>query len=105
MESGLRFHIDERPSFADIVHSLSLESTEVEDAGFVKAVATNKAGKATTEAKLLIEGEHFIIQSSYVLCMYQLKIDSSVIIIPSTEIESGMFLFSLIEVHANLIVP
>lgn len=57
MESGLRFHIDERTSFADVSHSLSLESTEVEDAGRVKAVATNKAGEATTEAKLLIDGE------------------------------------------------
>lgn len=57
MEAGLRFHVDERVSFADVTHSLSLETTQVEDAGRVKAVATNKAGEASTEAKLVIEGE------------------------------------------------
>lgn len=63
VESGLRFHVDERTSFADVTHSLSIENTEVEDAGTVKALAVNKAGQATTEAKLFIDGdEHSICQ-------------------------------------------
>lgn len=56
VEAGLRFHVDERISFADVTHSLSLETTQIEDSGRVKAVATNKAGEATTEAKLTIDG-------------------------------------------------
>jgi hypothetical protein len=61
VESVLRFHIDERPSIADVTHSLTIEPTEPEDAGRVKAVAVNKAGEATTEAKLIIDGLLFYI--------------------------------------------
>ena len=57
MEAGLRFHVDERASLADVSHSLTIENTEVEDAGTIKAVATNKAGEATTDATLTIEGQ------------------------------------------------
>jgi hypothetical protein len=43
-------------SFSDVIHSLSIDKTEVEDAGEVKARAKNKAGEAVTIAKLLVEG-------------------------------------------------
>ena len=57
---GVRFHTDVRKSFSDVIHSLSIDKTEVEDAGEVKARAKNKAGEAVTIAKLLVEGNQVI---------------------------------------------
>lgn len=57
MEAGLRFHTDVRKSYADVVYSLSIDNSEVEDAGEVKAIAHNKAGEAVTIAKLIVEGK------------------------------------------------
>lgn len=56
VEAGLRFHTDIRKSYADVVYSLSIDNTEVEDTGEVKAIAQNKAGEAVTIAKLIVEG-------------------------------------------------
>lgn len=53
---GVRFHTDVRKSFSDTIYSLSIDKTEIEDAGEVKAIAKNKAGEAVTIAKLLVEG-------------------------------------------------
>ena len=41
----------------DYTHSLSIDNTEVENAGEVKAVALNKAGETTTAATLTVEGK------------------------------------------------
>lgn len=64
MEDSLRFRVDQRKTYTDLVHSLSIDNTEVEDAGEVKAIAKNKAGQAVTIAKLVVEGNckaNFII--------------------------------------------
>ena len=57
IEPGLKFHTEQRKGFAgDITHSLSIDNTEVDYAGKVKAVATNKAGEVETMANLTVEG-------------------------------------------------
>lgn len=56
VEESLRFRVDQRKTYTDLVHSLSIDNTEVEDAGEVKAIAKNKAGQAVTIAKLVVEG-------------------------------------------------
>ena len=49
--------MEKRKGFAgDYTHSLSIDNTEIENAGNVKAVAINKAGEATTSATLTVEG-------------------------------------------------
>ncbi|KAJ8319891.1 hypothetical protein KUTeg_001478 [Tegillarca granosa] len=55
VEDSLRFRVDQRKTYTDLVHSLSIDNTEVEDAGEVKAIAKNKAGQAVTIAKLVVE--------------------------------------------------
>ena len=58
IETGVHFTVDQRKGLTgDIVHSLSIDVTQVEDIGTVKAVATNKAGEATTDARLDVEGK------------------------------------------------
>lgn len=43
--------------YTDTQHTLSIEPTEVEDAGTISVVATNKAGEAKTEGTLSVEGQ------------------------------------------------
>lgn len=58
IEPGLKFHTDQRKGFSgDMTHSLSIDSTEVDYAGKVKAVASNKAGEVETMATLTVEGQ------------------------------------------------
>ena len=57
IEPGLKFHTDQRKGLTgDVTHSLSIDSTEVEHQGKVKAVATNKAGDTESVANLTVEG-------------------------------------------------
>ncbi|RUS90390.1 hypothetical protein EGW08_001885 [Elysia chlorotica] len=56
IETGVHFTLEQRKGLTgDVVHSLSIDVTQVEDAGTVKAVATNKAGEATSEARLDVD--------------------------------------------------
>ena len=41
----------------DYTHSLSIDNTEIENAGTVKAMAINKAGETTSTATLTVEGK------------------------------------------------
>lgn len=59
IEPGLRFHVEQRPGYSDVAHSLSIETTQLEDTGTFRAVAENKAGKAMSEARLDVEGISF----------------------------------------------
>ena len=57
LESGLNFHMVKKKGFTgDYTHSLSIDNTEIENAGKVKAVAINKAGETTSTATLTVEG-------------------------------------------------
>ncbi|GFS00818.1 titin [Elysia marginata] len=56
IETGVHFKLEQRKGLTgDMVHNLSIDVTQVKDAGTVKAVATNKAGEATSEARLDVE--------------------------------------------------
>ena len=62
IETGLKFHTDQRKGMiGDVTHSLSIDNTEVENAGKVKATATNKAGEVSSVANLTVEGQFLAV--------------------------------------------
>ena len=61
LEPGVKFHMEKRKGLSgDYTHSLSIDNTEVENAGEVKAVALNKAGETITSATLTVEGNKIV---------------------------------------------
>lgn len=56
MESTAHFNITRHKGFTDVTHTLTIDNVQVEDAGTIKALAVNKAGEATCEATLSVDG-------------------------------------------------
>lgn len=75
VESTDRFKLETKKAFADIQHTLKIDSVELEDAGKIKAVAKNKAGSVETEATFTVEGKtlnYFCYLHSYILVKKQI---------------------------------
>ena len=70
VEAGVRFHIEERKGYADVVHSLSIDTTDVADSGTVKAKAVNRVGEATTDASLIVDGRLYITIFQYLVQLF-----------------------------------
>ena len=79
LEPGVKFHMEKRKGLSgDYTHSLSIDNTEVENAGEVKAVALNKAGETITSATLTVEGNKIVIGMNFIFVYFFSMCKSSI---------------------------